>query len=369
MQRIREVERDMKYEEYAGREGDIVTGIIQQSDSRYTLLDLGRVEALLPQAEQVPYERPSPNTRLKAYIVEVRKTSKGPQIVVSRTHPGLIKRLFELEVPEIADGIVEIKACAREPGHRTKIAVWSNDANVDPVGACVGARGARSAWSSTSSGARRSTSSPSPRTPPDFVDKALSPAKVKEVRIDEDTGTAEVIVPDYQLAGHRQGGPERPPRRPAHRLAGRHQERDPARRGGGLQERGVGPGRVGHRPETRRAGVAAGRGRPAMSAEEWPGGADEPRRRRGEADERTTRSPAANDVTESADADVAEIEPEPSAEEAAMHVEDRRPGTARPEDDPRRRRTGTEPRRAPMRTRHRLPAGRRPRAGAGGAPT
>ncbi|MCB0971446.1 MAG: transcription termination/antitermination protein NusA, partial [Acidimicrobiales bacterium] len=112
MQRLREVDREMKYEEYAGREGDIVTGIIQQTDARYTLLDLGRVEALLPQAEQVPYERPENNSRLKAYIVEVRKTAKGPQIVVSRTHPGLIKRLFELEVPEIADGIVEIKACA-----------------------------------------------------------------------------------------------------------------------------------------------------------------------------------------------------------------------------------------------------------------
>ena len=123
-QRIREAERDLKYEEYAGREGDIVTGIIQQSDSRYTLLDLGRVEALLPQSEQVPYERPDPSSRLKAYIVEVRRTAKGPQIVVSRTHPGLIKRLFEFEVPEIADGTVEIKACAREPGHRTKIAVW-----------------------------------------------------------------------------------------------------------------------------------------------------------------------------------------------------------------------------------------------------
>ena len=137
-QRIREAERDLKYEEYAGREGDIVTGIIQQSDNRYTLLDLGKVEALLPQAEQVPYERYEHGARLKAYIVEVRKTTKGPQIVVSRTHPGLIKRLFELEVPEISSGVVEIKAAAREPGHRTKIAVWSNDPNVDPVGACVG---------------------------------------------------------------------------------------------------------------------------------------------------------------------------------------------------------------------------------------
>ncbi|MGH9165949.1 MAG: transcription termination/antitermination protein NusA, partial [Acidimicrobiales bacterium] len=142
-QRIREAERDLKYEEYAGREGDIVTGIIQQSDNRYTLLDLGKVEALLPQAEQVPYERYEHGSRLKAYIVEVRKTTKGPQIVVSRSHPGLVKRLFELEVPEISSGVVEIKAAAREPGHRTKIAVWSNDPNVDPVGACVGARGSR----------------------------------------------------------------------------------------------------------------------------------------------------------------------------------------------------------------------------------
>src|SRR5918996_2405623 len=143
LQRIREAEREMKYEEYAGREGDIVTGIIQQSDSRYTLLDLGKVEALLPQAEQVPYERYEHGARLKAYIVEVRKTSKGPQIVVSRTHPGLILRLFQLEVPEIVEGVVEIKAIAREPGHRTKIAVAANDPNVDPVGACVGARGSR----------------------------------------------------------------------------------------------------------------------------------------------------------------------------------------------------------------------------------
>src|SRR4029079_3513484 len=123
LQRIREAEREMKYEEYAGREGDIVTGIIQQSDNRYTLLDLGKVEALLPQAEQVPYERYDHGARLKAYIAGARKTPKGPQIVVSRTHPGLIKRLFELEVPEISSGVVEIKACAREPGHRTKIAV------------------------------------------------------------------------------------------------------------------------------------------------------------------------------------------------------------------------------------------------------
>ncbi|WP_419929209.1 transcription termination factor NusA [Candidatus Poriferisocius sp.] len=200
MQRIREVERELKYEEYAGREGDIVTGIIQQNDARYTLLDLGRVEALLPQAEQVPFERPDANSRLKAYIVEVRKTAKGPQIVVSRTHPGLIRRLFELEVPEIADGVVEIKACAREPGHRTKIAVSSNDTNVDPVGACVGARGARVRMVVNELRGEKIDIVPFADDPADFVAKALSPAKIKEVSIDEETGVAEVVVPDYQLS-------------------------------------------------------------------------------------------------------------------------------------------------------------------------
>lgn len=199
-QRIREVEREMKYDEYAGREGDIVTGIIQQSDARYTLLDLGRVEALLPQAEQAQYERLEPGVRVKAYIVEVRKTAKGPQIVVSRTHPGLVKRLFELEVPEIADGVVELRACAREPGARTKIAVWSNDTNVDPVGACVGARGARVRMVVNELRGEKIDIVPFSDDAADFVAKALSPAKVREVRIHEGTGTAEVIVPDFQLS-------------------------------------------------------------------------------------------------------------------------------------------------------------------------
>ena len=199
-QRIREAERDLKFEEYANREGDIVTGIIQQTDQRYTLLDLGRVEALLPQAEQVSFDRPQPGDRVKAYIVEVRKTAKGPQIVVSRTHPGLIKRLFELEVPEIADGIVEIRACAREPGHRTKIAVWSNDHNVDPVGACVGARGARVRMVVNELRGEKIDIVPFSEDRHDFVAKALSPAKVKEVRIHDDIGLAEVIVPDFQLS-------------------------------------------------------------------------------------------------------------------------------------------------------------------------
>ena len=199
-QKIREAERDRKFEEYANREGDMVTGIIQQTDARYTLLDLGRVESLLPQAEQVPFERPEPGARVKAYIVEVRKTAKGPQIVVSRTHPGLIKRLFELEVPEIADGIVEIKACAREPGHRTKIAVWSNDHNVDPVGACVGARGGRVRMVVNELRGEKIDIVPFSEDLADFVAKALSPAKVKDVIISEDGTQADVIVPDHQLS-------------------------------------------------------------------------------------------------------------------------------------------------------------------------
>jgi N utilization substance protein A len=199
-QRIREVESERKFEEYANREGDIVTGIIQRTDARYTLLDLGRVEALLPQAEQVPFERPAQGDRQKAYIVEVRRTPKGPQIVVSRTHPGLIKRLFELEVPEIADGIVEIKACAREPGHRTKIAVWSNDHNVDPVGACVGARGGRVRMVVNEMRGEKIDIVPFSEDLADFVAKALSPAKVTAVNISDDGTAADVIVPDHQLS-------------------------------------------------------------------------------------------------------------------------------------------------------------------------
>jgi N utilization substance protein A len=187
------------YDEYAGREGDIVTGIVQQTDSRYTLLDLGKVEALLPQAEQIAYERYDHGARVKAYIVEVRKTTKGPQIVVSRTHPGLVKRLFELEVPEIASGIVEIKALAREPGHRTKIAVWSNDHNVDPVGACVGARGSRVRMVTNELKSERVDVVPFSEDPVDFIQSALQPARVREVRLDEE-GNATVIVNDAQLS-------------------------------------------------------------------------------------------------------------------------------------------------------------------------
>ena len=199
-QKLRDAEREMTYEEFAGREGDIVTGIVQQSERRYTLLDLGKVEALLPQAEQVPSEPYRNGERLKAYITEVRKGSKGPQIVVSRTHPGLLKTLFALEVPEIDEGIVEIKAVAREPGHRSKIAVASKEPAVDPVGACVGPKGGRVRNVVTELRGEKIDVVPWSANPGEFVANALQPAKVKEVRTDDATQTALVIVPDYQLS-------------------------------------------------------------------------------------------------------------------------------------------------------------------------
>ena len=199
-QKLRDAEREMTYEEFSGREGDIVTGIIQQDSHRYTLLDLGKVEALLPQAEQVPSEPYRHGERLKAYIVEVRRTTKGPQIVVSRTHPGLLRKLFELEVPEIAEGIVEIKAVAREPGHRSKIAVVSHEPGVDPVGACVGAKGSRVRLVVNELRGEKIDVVQWEPNLERFVANALAPAKVKEVHVDTATGTAQVIVPDYQLS-------------------------------------------------------------------------------------------------------------------------------------------------------------------------
>ncbi|MDQ3953466.1 MAG: transcription termination factor NusA [Actinomycetota bacterium] len=200
LQRLREAERDITFGEYAGREGDIVTGIVQQQDHRYTILDLGKTEALMPPSEQIPHERYEHGARLKAYIVEVRRSARGPQIITSRTHPGLIKRLFELEVPEILDGIVEIKAVAREPGHRSKIAVASNDRNVDPVGACVGAKGSRVRMVMNELRGEKIDIIKWTDTTEEFVANALSPAKVKEVRLQPDSETALVIVPDYQLS-------------------------------------------------------------------------------------------------------------------------------------------------------------------------
>ncbi len=199
-QKLRDAEREMTYEEFAGREGDIVTGIVQQQERRYMLLDLGKVEALLPQAEQVPSEPYRHGERVKAYITEVRRGTKGPQIVVSRSHPGLLKKLFELEVPEIEEGIVEIKAVAREPGHRSKIAVSSREPGVDPVGACVGPKGGRVRMVVNELRGEKIDVVPWSANPAELVANALQPAKVKEARVDPDTQTALVIVPDYQLS-------------------------------------------------------------------------------------------------------------------------------------------------------------------------
>jgi transcription termination/antitermination protein NusA len=200
LQKLRDAEREITYEEFAGREGDVVTGIVQQDSHRYAILDLGKVEALLPFQEKTPSESYRHGERLKAYIVEVRRTSKGPQVVVSRTHPELLKKLFEMEVPEIADGMVEIKAVAREPGHRSKIAVSSNEPGVDPVGACVGAKGSRVRMVVNELRGEKIDVVEWSDDPARFVAKALAPASVKEVRIDQDTQTALVIVPDYQLS-------------------------------------------------------------------------------------------------------------------------------------------------------------------------
>jgi N utilization substance protein A len=200
LQRIREAEREMMYEEYQDRVGDVVTGIVQQSDARYCLVDLGKVEALLPGSEQVPGERYEHGARIKAVILEVRSGNKGPQIVLSRRSEELIRELFELEVPEIADGLVTIRAVAREPGYRAKIAVESRVQGVDPVGACVGPRGSRVRMVVSELRGEKIDIIPWNDEPARFVAKALAPARVREVVVDDDNQQATVIVPDDQLS-------------------------------------------------------------------------------------------------------------------------------------------------------------------------
>jgi N utilization substance protein A len=201
LQRIREAEREMMYEEYVDRVGEVVTGIVQQAgDRNNVLIDLGKVEALLPRSEQVDGERYEQGSRIKAVITEVRSGTKGPQVILSRRDPELIRTLFELEVPEIADGLVEIKAVAREPGYRAKIAVESHAQGVDPVGACVGPRGSRVRMVVSELRGEKIDIIPWNTEPARFVAKALSPARVREVYIDDESRDATVIVPDDQLA-------------------------------------------------------------------------------------------------------------------------------------------------------------------------
>ena len=202
MQRLREAEREMTFGEYSGKEGDLVNGTVQIHDRNLVVLDLGNAEAILPAAEQVPTEEYRHGMHLRAYIVEVRRSIKGVQIVGSRTHPGLVETLFELEVPEIAEGLVEIKGIAREAGHRTKIAVVSNDEEVDAVGSCVGARGSRVLAIVEELSGEKVDIIPWSEEAAELVANALSPSKVSEVYLypDEDPPTAMVIVPDYQLS-------------------------------------------------------------------------------------------------------------------------------------------------------------------------
>ncbi|MBM3469660.1 MAG: transcription termination/antitermination protein NusA [Armatimonadetes bacterium] len=200
VQRLREAEREMVYKEFRDREGDIVTGIVQRIERKNVFLDLGRIEAVLPPPEQIPREGYRQGERVKAYVVEVRQGTRGPQIVVSRTHPGLLKRLFEIEVPEVYEGIVEMKAIAREAGTRSKIAVASRDRNVDAVGACVGPKGSRvQAIVDELRGEKIDIVAWSPDLA-QFAAAALSPARVVRVEISEPTKTALVIVQDHQLS-------------------------------------------------------------------------------------------------------------------------------------------------------------------------
>lgn len=200
VQRIREAERGIIYEEFSNRESDILTGIVQRIEQKNVFIDLGKAEAILAPSEQIPYEQYKHGDRVKSYIIEVKKTTKGPQILVSRTHPGLLKRLFELEVPEIHDGIVEIKSVAREPGMRSKIAVYSKDEDIDPVGSCVGHKGMRVQAIVDELKGEKIDIVKWSGDPVKYIANSLSPAKVVSVDANEEEKVSKVVVPDYQLS-------------------------------------------------------------------------------------------------------------------------------------------------------------------------
>ena len=200
LQKIREEERKVLFDEYYSKEKDIVTGIVQRYVGKNVSINLGKVDAILTENEQVKGEVFQPTERIKVYILEVKSTSKGPRVLVSRTHPELVKRLFESEVAEVKDGTVEIKAIAREAGSRTKIAVWSNDPDVDPVGACVGMNGARVNAIVNELRGEKIDIITWNENPAMLIDNALSPAKVISVIADAEEKAAKVVVPDYQLS-------------------------------------------------------------------------------------------------------------------------------------------------------------------------
>lgn len=200
IQRLREAERNIVYDEFYGRTDDIITGIIQRIEQKNVYIDLGKAEAVLPYSEQIPTEEYTVGQRIKCYVVEVRNSPKGAQIQLSRTHPGLLKRLFELEVPEIYDGVVELHSVAREPGKRSKIAVYSRDPNVDCVGACVGPKGARVQNIVMELQNEKIDIVKWDEDPAVYIANALSPAQVVSVTIDEGAKSSVVVVPDYQLS-------------------------------------------------------------------------------------------------------------------------------------------------------------------------
>lgn len=200
VQRIREAERSVIFDDFVNRESEIITGSIQRMSKGTIHINLGRAEAILLPSEQIPHEEYVQAGRIKSYIVEVKKTSKGPQILVSRTHPGLVRRLFELEVPEIHDGVVEIRGISREAGSRTKLAVYSSNENVDPVGACVGQRGVRVQTIVDELHGEKIDIIKWSEDPKEFISNALSPSKVEKVIEKPDEQSALVVVPDYQLS-------------------------------------------------------------------------------------------------------------------------------------------------------------------------
>ena len=200
LQKIREEERKVLFNQYYGKEKDIVTGVVQRYIGKNVSVNLGKVDAILNENEMVKGEVFMPTERIRVYILEVRDTTKGPRILVSRTHPELVKRLFESEVTEVKEGIVEIKSIAREAGSRTKIAVWSNDPDVDPVGACVGLNGARVNAIVEELRGEKIDIVPWDENPGNFIQNALAPSKVVAVFADPDEKTAKVVVPDYQLS-------------------------------------------------------------------------------------------------------------------------------------------------------------------------